>query len=69
MYALTISVYATCILAAAGYWLWARRHPDIMMPVGMLLETVFASRPARIAVLMFWWWLGWHFLVAPIIGR
>lgn len=68
MYALTISVYATCILASVGCWLWARRHPDTMTPLGTLLETVFTSPPARIAALMFWWWLGWHFLVAPVIG-
>ena len=34
---------------------------------GELLDRVMATRPARICVLMFWWWLGWHFFFAQTV--
>jgi hypothetical protein len=32
-------------------------------PVGTLLDRVMVSRPVRITIFAFWWWLGWHFLM------
>jgi hypothetical protein len=26
-----------------------------------------SDRAPRIAILVFWWWLGWHFLVARTV--
>jgi hypothetical protein len=28
-----------------------------------VLDLVMADRAARITVMLFWWWIGWHFLV------
>lgn len=69
MYAITVAVYATCVLAAMGVTWWSHHHPAHIAPVGRLLDAVFTSRAGRITVLVFWWWLGWHFLVVPIIGQ
>jgi hypothetical protein len=40
---------------------------DQFATFGELLDRVMVSRAARITILMFWWWLGWHFLVARTI--
>ncbi|MFI5060289.1 MAG: DUF6186 family protein [Actinomycetales bacterium] len=32
---------------------------------GSLLDVVMEDRAARVTILLFWWWLGWHFLVTP----
>ncbi|MCU1423509.1 MAG: hypothetical protein JWN36_3160 [Microbacteriaceae bacterium] len=34
---------------------------------GELLDLVMANRAARIVLLTFWWWLGWHFFVAQTV--
>jgi hypothetical protein len=31
------------------------------------LDAVFVDRVARVALVVFWWWLGWHFLVAQTV--
>jgi hypothetical protein len=43
---------------------YGRRSPDHVAPFGTLLDRVMASRAIRITILVFWWWLGWHFFVA-----
>lgn len=68
MYAITLAVYGICVLAALSFTWWAYNHPGDIAPVGRLLDAVFASRAGRITLTVFWWWLGWHFLVAPVIG-
>jgi hypothetical protein len=35
--------------------------------LGEILDRVMATRAARITILTFWWWLGWHFLVAQTV--
>lgn len=32
-----------------------------------LLDRAMASRAVRIALLLAWWWIGWHFLVARTV--
>jgi multisubunit Na+/H+ antiporter MnhB subunit len=32
-----------------------------------LLDQIMTTRPARICILTFWWWLGWHFFFAQTI--
>lgn len=64
MSALTITVYGLCLVAGIALVFYSRRRPESMTPVGVLFDQVFATRAARITVLIFWWWLGWHFLVS-----
>lgn len=44
-------------LEVAGH---VRRWP--VPTLGQVLDGLMARRTARIAVLLAWWWLGWHFL-------
>jgi hypothetical protein len=62
---ITIIGFCAWGLAALAVELAARLNPERLAPLGELLGTVLASRPARVVIVLFWWWLGWHFLVAP----
>jgi hypothetical protein len=64
---LTICGYLACIAAAVVIELLARRDPDRVAPLGDLMDQVMATRSARIGILLFWWWAGWHFLVGQTV--
>lgn len=63
----TIAVFLACVMAAGLLWFTSRRDPGRVAPLGELLDVVFADRAARVALVVFWWWLGWHFLVAQTV--
>ena len=43
----------------------AHRSGSRLVPVAVLLQSGMGRRAVRIAILLVWWWLGWHFLVEP----
>lgn len=63
----TIGAYLACIVAAVVIELFARRESDRVAPLGDLMDEVMATRSARIGILLFWWWAGWHFLVGQTV--
>ncbi len=63
----TIAGYLACIAAAVAVELLARRDPDRIAPLGTLMDRVMATRSARLGILLFWWWAGWHFLVGQTV--
>ena len=60
-----ISVFAAFGLTAVAIDAMAHRSGSRLVPVAVLLQTAMGRRTVRIAVLLVWWWLGWHFLVEP----
>ncbi|MES2172102.1 MAG: DUF6186 family protein [Actinomycetota bacterium] len=44
-----------------------QRDREHFATIAELLDRVMATRTARVAILAFWWWLGWHFLVAQTV--
>jgi hypothetical protein len=64
---LTIVGFVTCLFAAIAVEGAARRDPQRIAPLGTLLDRVMAARSARVGILLFWWWVGWHFLVGPTV--
>lgn len=60
---IVISGFVVCGIVLALLALDGRRENSKLMPFGSLLDRVMASRVARITLVLFWWWLGWHFLV------
>lgn len=46
-------------------WISSRRDPKVTTT--SLADRVMRSRTARVAVLLCWWWLGWHVLVAQTV--
>jgi Family of unknown function (DUF6186) len=60
---LTIAGFAACGVLGAVLVLVSHTNPEAVTPFSKLLDRVMASRAARITILVFWWWVGWHFLV------
>lgn len=67
MRSFTIAGFLICVVAAVVLELRARRTPDYLAPLGTVLDRVMTSRSARIGILLFWWWAGWHFLVGQTV--
>ncbi|NEM92397.1 DUF6186 family protein [Galbitalea soli] len=44
------------------------RDDEHFATIGDILDRVMATRAARVSILLFWWWLGWHFLVEPTVA-
>ncbi len=61
----TIGGFVLCGLLIVALVAQSHRRPDRIAPVGTLLDRVMTDRAARFTILLFWWWLGWHFLVTP----
>ena len=53
--------YLAVILAGFAAWLFGRLRPDLISPFGDLIARIMHNRNTRIAVIVVWWWLGWHF--------
>ncbi|MEN2741835.1 DUF6186 family protein [Microbacterium sp. X-17] len=61
----TIGGFVLCGVLIVALVVQSRRRPDRIAPLGSLLDRVMADRAARVTILLFWWWIGWHFLVTP----
>ena len=46
---------------------WVR--PGLVATFATVLDRTMRSRIARLVIIAFWWWLGWHFLVTPPLPR
>jgi hypothetical protein len=53
--------YLGVLVLAALAWLLPRFRPNLLARVGDLVERIMHNRNTRIAVILVWWWLGWHF--------
>jgi hypothetical protein len=53
--------YSVVILLGFGAWVLGRRKPEILAPLGDLISRLMHHRNTRIALMVIWWWLGWHF--------
>ncbi|WP_348787616.1 DUF6186 family protein [Leifsonia sp. NPDC080035] len=67
MRAVTIAGFVLCGVLIVVLVVQSRRRPLRRAPLGTLLDRVMTDRAARVTILLFWWWIGWHFLaVAPV---
>ncbi|HEV7185733.1 MAG TPA: DUF6186 family protein [Leifsonia sp.] len=72
---ITVAGFVVCGIAMLALVVQSRRPsagPDSagldsgrLARFGSLLDVVMEDRAARVTILLFWWWLGWHFLVTP----
>jgi hypothetical protein len=53
--------YLGVILAGVILWVLGRIRPEIVAPFGDLIARIMHHRNTRLAVMIVWWWLGWHF--------
>lgn len=64
MYAVTVAGYLVLLTAIVVLTAWPHLRPAAVAPFGALLEEAMDERAMRVSVMVFWWWLGWHFLMA-----
>ncbi len=60
------AVFTLCAVALVASAILVRRQ-DPEASVSAMFDAALDDRSVRIAVLMCWWWLGWHFLVAQTV--
>lgn len=73
MRALTIAGYLACLAALIALVVTSHLPRAPIATFSRLLDRILADRPTRIALVVFWWWIGWHFMVArtidpPLLG-
>lgn len=61
---LTEAVYVLLALGLVLTEVLARRSEDGVPTFGELVRGAMRSRSAQIGIVLAWWWLGWHFLLA-----
>ena len=59
---LTVAGFAVLGMAAAVLTLAGRRDRFGLVRPGVLLDALRLRTPARLAIVLSWAWLGWHFL-------
>lgn len=64
--AVTIAGYAAVVIAAVIVDVAGRRRLGDLVPLGETIAAAMGDRTIRVAVVVTWWWLGWHFLADPI---
>lgn len=59
----TIAGYLLLVCGAVAMTTLPRVRPNGFAPATSVLDDALATMPARITLITFWWWLGWHFLI------
>jgi len=59
----TAGVYALAALSLVAMDLAGRRHPEVVSDLRSLFAGLMARRASRVAIVLAWAWIGWHFLV------
>ncbi len=65
--AITIAAYLVCLATVIVLVVLPHLPRAPLATFSSLLDRILADRATRIALIVFWWWIGWHFLVARTI--
>ncbi|WP_150117043.1 DUF6186 family protein [Arthrobacter sp. ERGS1:01] len=63
VHVMVVAGYVLVPVAGVALVVVARLWPAKLARLGELLAVVFRTRAARLTLLLFVWWMGWHFLV------
>lgn len=58
----TIAGFLALALLAVALYLAGRQHRLGLVPLGDVVDAVRSCTPARMALVLGWAWVGWHFL-------
>lgn len=61
---LTIAGYAALAALLVVLEVVARTRPDLLASASAVLRGVCRTRAGQVSLVLWWWWLGWHFLLA-----
>ena len=53
--------YLGVIFLGMVAWLIGRLRPDVLATFGELVNRIMHNRNNRLAIMIIWWWFGWHF--------
>lgn len=61
--------YLVFLFLGVAFWFITRddKHKSIAS-FGEMMRGILHNRATRLGLIIFWWWLGWHFLVS-VVGR
>lgn len=62
---ITIAGYLAVIAAAVAIDVTARRGAGRLEPLADTIAAAMSDRTVRVALVVTWWWIGWHFLADP----
>ena len=62
MHVSTSWIYILILMSAAYLAFYSIRNPQRVAPPRLVFNYVLAHQVSRFALLVIWWWLGWHFL-------
>jgi len=65
-YWLFVIGYLTLLLIGIVIWVATRGEDGRFASLREVFSRVLHYRGTRLGLLMFWWWIGWHFLVTVI---
>jgi hypothetical protein len=57
--------YAALTTMAGALILLSHRPGTGLLPLSALFRVILTDRSVPVVILLFWWRLGWHFLVEP----
>ncbi len=60
---LIVGGYIFFVLAGIALWLYSRRDSSPVANVAAMIDRIMHHRTTRVAIMLAWWWVGWHFLV------
>lgn len=58
-----IGGYLFFVLLGIVIWLISKRPTSPLANVGSMIDRIMHHRTTRVAIMLAWWWVGWHFLV------
>jgi hypothetical protein len=62
--ALTVAGYAALLACLAAVALAARLRPALVPRASDVVRHAARTRAGQLVLVLVWWWLGWHFLLA-----
>jgi hypothetical protein len=62
----SLVVFTACVVALI-FTAWREARADPEATIMELFDRLMESRTVRIAMIIAWWWLGWHVFVAQTV--
>lgn len=63
---IVITGYLVLLTLGIILWLLSKFERVRLHKVGVLMDRILHHRTTRIAIMLAWWWVGWHFLVNQV---
>ena len=63
---IVITGYLVLVALGLTLWILSKFERIKLHKVGVLMDRILHHRTTRVAIILGWWWLGWHFLVNQI---